>query len=147
MLLIRRILTSQWDEASRPIAKPELNQRLAALRAPPGFLSLEPHEPELRLLHNRFDTWHGIGDIVAGMVRHEYDLDLRRYNGHGWRAMFAVVVLSTRSLRMPAARGHRARGRPRSARLAMHYAGARHRSGRRGIGLRLTTHDDDAGEL
>jgi hypothetical protein len=104
MLLIRRILTSQWDEASRPIAKPELNQRLAALRAPPGFLSLEPHEPELRLLHNRFDTWHGIGDIVAGMVRHEYDLDLRRYNGHGWRAMFAVVVLSTRSLRMPAQR-------------------------------------------
>jgi hypothetical protein len=88
MLLIRRILTSQWDEASRPIAKPELNQRLAALRAPLGFLSLEPHEPELRLLHNRFDTWHGIGDIVAGMVRHEYDLDLRRYNGHGWRAMF-----------------------------------------------------------
>jgi len=66
----------------------ELNQRLATLRAALGFLSIEPREPELRALHNCFDTWHGIGDVVAGMARAEYDLDVRRYDGRGWRAMF-----------------------------------------------------------
>jgi len=25
---------------------------------------------------------------VAGMARQDYDLELRRYNGRGWRAMF-----------------------------------------------------------
>jgi len=35
-----------------------------------------------------FDTWRGVGDIVAGMARAEYDLELRRYNGRGWRAIF-----------------------------------------------------------
>ena len=66
----------------------ELNQRLATLRAALGFLSLELREPDLRLPHNCFDTWRGIGDIVAGMARHGYDLELRRYKGRGWRAMF-----------------------------------------------------------
>jgi hypothetical protein len=60
------------------------------LRAGLGFLSLEPREPELRLLHRYADTWRGIGDIVAGMARQEYDLELRRYDGQGWRAMFFV---------------------------------------------------------
>jgi hypothetical protein len=60
----------------------------ASLRASLGFLSLEPREPELRLLHCCFDTWRGIGDVVAGMARQEYDLELRRYDGRGWRAMF-----------------------------------------------------------
>jgi hypothetical protein len=36
-------------------------------------------------LHRCFDTWRGLGDVVAGMAR---DLELRRYNGRGWRAMF-----------------------------------------------------------
>ena len=62
--------------------------RITALRAALGFLALEPRERELRLLHNCFDTWRGIGDIVAGMARQEYDLELRRYNGRGWRAIF-----------------------------------------------------------
>src|SRR5215471_9602744 len=26
--------------------------------------------------------------VVAGMARQEYDLELRRYNGQGWRATF-----------------------------------------------------------
>src|SRR5262250_1857185 len=64
------------------------DQRPRLLRAALGFLSLEPREPELRLLHNCFDTGRGIGDVVAGMARQEYDLELRRYNGRGWRAMF-----------------------------------------------------------
>ena len=52
------------------------------------ILSVEAREPELRRLHDCFDTWRGIGDIVAGMARQEYDLELRRYDGQGWRAVF-----------------------------------------------------------
>jgi hypothetical protein len=66
----------------------ELDPRGRVLRAALGFLTLEPREPELRRLHDCFDTWRGIGDIVAGMARQEYDLELRRYDGQGWRAMF-----------------------------------------------------------
>jgi len=40
-------------------------------------------EPELQMLHRCFDTWRGIGDSVAGIARQEYDLELRRYDGHG----------------------------------------------------------------
>ena len=65
-----------------------IDSRARLLRAALGFLSLAPSEPELQLLHRCFDTWRGIGDIVAGMARQEYDLELRRYNGRGWRAMF-----------------------------------------------------------
>jgi hypothetical protein len=49
---------------------------------------LEPREPELRRLHRCFDNWRGLGDIVAGIAREEYDLELRRYDGKGWRAIF-----------------------------------------------------------
>src|SRR5215475_8563950 len=62
------------------------NSRTRVLRAALGFLSIEPREPEPRRLHDCFDTWRGIGDIVAGMARQEYDLELRRYNGRGERA-------------------------------------------------------------
>ena len=62
--------------------------RARLLRAVLGFLSVELLEPELRLLHHYADTWRGIGDVVAGMAREEYDLELRRYNGRGWRAIF-----------------------------------------------------------
>jgi hypothetical protein len=65
-----------------------VSDRRSTLHAALGFLTLEPREPELRLLHNCFNTWRGIGDIVAGMARQGYDLDLRRYDGRGWRAMF-----------------------------------------------------------
>jgi hypothetical protein len=65
-----------------------VDARARPLRAALGFLSLEPSEPELQLLHRCFDKWRGIGDIVAGMARQEYDLELRRYDGRGWRAIF-----------------------------------------------------------
>jgi hypothetical protein len=57
------------------------------LRTALGFHSVLPHERELRLLHRYADTWRGIADIVAGMARQEYDLELRRYDGRGWRAI------------------------------------------------------------
>ena len=54
----------------------------------PPRLLVPPTEPELRLLHRCFDNWRGVGQIVAGIAREEYDLELRRYDGQGWRAMF-----------------------------------------------------------
>jgi len=58
------------------------------LRTALGFALLPPTEPELRLLHRWLDSWRGVGDGVAGMARQGYDLELRRYNGRGWRALF-----------------------------------------------------------
>jgi hypothetical protein len=105
-LLIRRILSSQWDEATWPFAKHELikalklrggagssglvelEERARLLRAAVVFALVPPDEPELRLLHRCLDSWSGVGYVVAGMARHEYDLELRRYNGRGWQAMF-----------------------------------------------------------
>ena len=65
-----------------------VDQRARLLRAALGFLTLEPREPELRRLHRCFDNWRGIGEVVAGLARQGYDLELRRYNGRGWRARF-----------------------------------------------------------
>jgi hypothetical protein len=66
----------------------ELDARGRLLRAALGFLALESREPELVALHRCFDNWRGISDVVAGMARQEYDLELCRYNGRGWRATF-----------------------------------------------------------
>ena len=60
-------------------------------RAPtycPRLHAVPPTEPELQLLHRWLDSWPGIGHVVAGMAREGYDVELRRYDGHGWRAMF-----------------------------------------------------------
>jgi hypothetical protein len=65
-----------------------ISDRRATLVAAVGFLALEPSEPELQLLHRCFDAWRGIGDVVAGMARQDFDLELRRYDGRGWRATF-----------------------------------------------------------
>jgi hypothetical protein len=58
-----------------PYAQPQatIMSRQRLLRATLGFLSLEPREPELQLLHRCFDTWRGIRDVVAGMARAESD--------------------------------------------------------------------------
>ncbi len=63
-------------------------ERGRLLRAALGFLAVDPREPELRRLHRCFDNWRGIGDVTAGMARQGYDLELRRYDGRGWRAVF-----------------------------------------------------------
>ncbi len=53
-----------------------------------GFALLPPSAPELRVVHGWLDTWRGIGDVVVGMARQDYDLQLTRYDGRGWRATF-----------------------------------------------------------
>jgi hypothetical protein len=63
-----------------------LNERRATLAAAAGFALLEPRTRELELLHGWLPTWRGIGDIVVGMARQDYDLPLTRYDGRGWRA-------------------------------------------------------------
>jgi len=37
-----------------------ISDRRATLVAAVGFLGLKPREPELQLLHRRFDTWRGV---------------------------------------------------------------------------------------
>ena len=44
--------------------------------------------PELHTLHRWLDTWRGIGDVVVGMHRQGYDLQLTEYDERGWRATF-----------------------------------------------------------
>jgi hypothetical protein len=53
------------------------------VRYPPG------HEPPLIVaLHQWLGGWRGVGRIVAGMARLQYDLQLTRYGQDGWRATF-----------------------------------------------------------
>lgn len=65
-----------------------LQGRHTALTAALGFARLEPRTRELELLHGWLDTWREIGDVVVGMPRQDYDLQLTRYDGRGWRATF-----------------------------------------------------------
>ena len=125
-----------------------LDARARLLRAALGFLSFESREPELRLLHNCFDPWRGIGDVVAEMARQKHDLELRRDNGRGWRAMFFLSGFE-QSLADDAgvAHGHGVRGRRCSARHMTRSGSGTNEKRRRAIGLRLTTHRDDQGEL
>jgi hypothetical protein len=52
-------------------------------RYPPG------HEPPLiAALHQWLHGWPGIGPVVAGMARHQYDLQFTRYGHEEWRATF-----------------------------------------------------------
>ena len=66
----------------------DASARRAALTAALGFALLQPSAPELKLVHGWLDTWRGIGDIVVGMARQDYDLQLTRYDGRAWRATF-----------------------------------------------------------
>jgi len=117
------------------------SDRRATLVAALSFLAIEPHEPELQLLHRCFDTWHGIGDIVAGMARQEYDLELRRYDPAGDGAQCSSRAgSSTRSCRTPRADRHRVHGKPSSTLLGMRSTSSRARILRCGIGLRRTNH-------
>jgi hypothetical protein len=60
----------------------------ALLRAAVGFALVPPSEPGLRLLHRWLDSWRGIGDVVVGMTRQGWDLQLTEYDAERWRATF-----------------------------------------------------------
>jgi hypothetical protein len=48
-------------------------------------------EPELRLVHRWLDSWRGIGDVIVGMARQGWDLQLTEYDTEHWRATFFVA--------------------------------------------------------
>jgi hypothetical protein len=43
--------------------------------------------PELKLVREWLDGWRGVGLVVAGMARQDFDLELRGFPT-GWRATF-----------------------------------------------------------
>ena len=53
-----------------------LDQHGRLLRAALGFVLIPPDHLELRLLHHCLDNWRGIGDVVRGMTRQGWDLQL-----------------------------------------------------------------------
>ena len=64
---------------------------LRRLRAVLGFATLEPRSAELHQLHRWVDTWRGIGDILVGMHRAGWDVQLTEYGDAHWRATFYVT--------------------------------------------------------
>jgi hypothetical protein len=68
-----------------------MDARARLLRAAVGFSVVPPDEPELKLLHRWLDCWRGVGDVVTGMARHGWDVQLTAYDGEHWRATFFVA--------------------------------------------------------
>jgi len=44
--------------------------------------------PVLGALRSWLNSWRGVGDVVHGMARQGFDLQLTRYDARGWRATF-----------------------------------------------------------
>jgi hypothetical protein len=65
--------------------------RRALLTAALGFALLDPRTSELRRLHSWLSAWGGIGDVITGMHRRGYDVQLTQYAERGWRATFYVT--------------------------------------------------------
>jgi hypothetical protein len=74
---------------------PDLARRCALLTAALGFALLDtrgqPAPPEVQTVRRWLDNWTGIGHVVTGMQRQDYDLALTRYDGRGWSAAFFVT--------------------------------------------------------
>ena len=66
--------------------------RSRLLRTAIGSALVPPTEPELRLLHQRRDSWRGIGDVVRGMAHQDWDVQLTEYDAERWRATFFVAT-------------------------------------------------------
>jgi hypothetical protein len=67
------------------------DRRRSLLVAALGFAHFEPRSTELGLLHRWLDCWRGIGDVVHGMHRAGWDLQLTEYGDGRWRATFYVT--------------------------------------------------------
>jgi hypothetical protein len=68
-----------------------MDARARLLRAAVGFALVRQNAPELRLVHRWLDSWRGIGDVVVGMARQGWDLQLTEYDAERWRATFFVA--------------------------------------------------------
>jgi len=68
---------------AEPVRSSARGRLVAALAA-----ALAPGEmPELVLVRTWLDGWRGVGLVVAGMARQDFDLELRGFP-RGWRATF-----------------------------------------------------------
>jgi len=77
-------VTSDTLSAGAPAADAPARRRLVAALA----AALVPHDaPEIRLVRRWLDGWSGLGLVVAGMARQDFDLELRGFP-RGWRATF-----------------------------------------------------------
>jgi hypothetical protein len=68
----------------------DLARRRSLLTAALAAVRVKQDEPELAMVHRWLDTWRGLGDVVTGMARQDYDLASTRFDGRGWRATFYV---------------------------------------------------------
>jgi hypothetical protein len=66
-------------------------QRRSLLAAALGFALLEGHAAGLLAVRSWLSTWSGIGNVIAGMHRQGYDIQLTQYDERGWRATFYVT--------------------------------------------------------
>src|SRR5262249_33646371 len=71
---VEHLTVNQGVAGSSPARGAMLDSRARLLRTAVGFALVPAKAPDLRLLHCWLDTWTGIGDVVAGMARQEYDL-------------------------------------------------------------------------
>jgi hypothetical protein len=91
----REALIKEFEERRATARHPKPRRRRAALdhgalnrlQAAIAFASLEPWHPDLRLLHQWLASWRGLGAIVDGTRRQDYDVQMKLYPG-GWRVNF-----------------------------------------------------------
>jgi hypothetical protein len=73
----------------------DLARRRALLTAALGFTLLDtrgkPAPPAVQTVREWLNNWAGLGHVVTGMARQDYDLELTRFDGRGWRATFFVT--------------------------------------------------------
>jgi hypothetical protein len=69
----------------------ELNAAGRRLRATLAAVLVTYPAQELQLVHRWLDSWRGLGDIVVGVHRQGWDLQLTEYGDGYWRATFYVT--------------------------------------------------------
>jgi hypothetical protein len=70
------------------------DRRLTSLRATLAAVLVRASAPELALFHRWFDSWSGLGLVVAGMTRQGWDMQLTAYGDGHWRATFYVTGMA-----------------------------------------------------
>jgi hypothetical protein len=75
----------------------DLPHRRSLLTAALGFALLDtrgkPAPPEVQTVRKWLDSWRGLGDVVVGMNRQGYRLDLSNVDAVTWRATFSRAPL------------------------------------------------------
>jgi putative ABC transport system substrate-binding protein len=89
----------------RVVPSPDLTHRRALLTAALGFALLDtrgkPAPPEVQTVRKWLGTWRGLGDVVVGMNRQGYRLDLSSVDASAWRATFSRAPCSARMASRP----------------------------------------------